>query len=185
LDAGTFMSAACITGGDVEIKDVVPEDLGTVTLKLKEMGAQIAEKKRTVRVKGPKRLKSVSVTTYPHPGFPTDLQACIMALASTADGTSQIRETVFDERFAHAMELCRLGAQIKIMGDRAAVDGVERLKGASIMASDIRGGAGLTLAGLAAEGTTEILRVYHIDRGYDRIEERLTQLGARIKKIKG
>jgi UDP-N-acetylglucosamine 1-carboxyvinyltransferase len=185
LDAGTFMSAACITGGDVEIKDAAPEDLSTVTLKLREMGAEIVEKKNSIKVKGPKRLKPVSVTTYPHPGFPTDLQACLMALASVAEGTSQIRETVFDERFAHAMELCRLGAQIKIMGDRAAVDGVESLKGASIMASDIRGGAGLTLAGLAAEGTTEILRVYHIDRGYDRIEERLKQLGARIRRIKG
>lgn len=184
LDAATFMSAACITGGDVEIKDVVPEHLSMVTLKLREMGARITEKRRTIRVRGPRRLKPVSVTTYPHPGFPTDVQASVMALASVADGTSQIRETVFEERFAHAMELCRLGAQIKISGDRATVNGIRRLKGASIMASDIRGGAGLTLAGLAAQGTTEVLRVYHIDRGYDHIEERLAQLGAKIKREK-
>lgn len=184
LDAATFMSAACITGGEVELRDVVPEHLSMVTLKLTEMGARIVEKKRTIQVKGPRRLKPVSVTTYPHPGFPTDVQASLMALATVADGTSQIRETVFEERFAHAMELCRLGAQIKISGDRAAVNGVRRLRGASIMASDIRGGAGLTLAGLAAQGTTEVLRVYHIDRGYDHIEERFAQLGARIKREK-
>jgi len=185
LDAATFMAAACVTGGDLELRDVVPEHLGTVSLKLREMGAGITEKRRSVRVRGPRKLKPVSVTTYPYPGFPTDLQACMMALACTAEGTSQIRETVFEERFAHAMELCRLGAQIKISGDRATVDGVHRLKGASVMASDIRGGMGLTLAGLAAEGATEILRVYHIDRGYDRIEERLSGLGARIKRIRG
>jgi UDP-N-acetylglucosamine 1-carboxyvinyltransferase len=107
-----------------------------------------------------------------------------MTLACIADGTSQIRETVFEDRFAHVMELCRLGAQIKISGDRATIDGVRRLKGASIMASDIRGGAGLTLAGLAAKGTTEISRVYHIDRGYERLEERLAQLGANIRRVK-
>jgi len=185
LDAATFMAAACVTGGDMEIKDVVPEHLGTVSLKLREMGTQITEKKRSLRVKGPRRMKPVSITTYPYPGFPTDMQACMMSLACLAEGTSQIRETVFEERFAHVMELCRLGAQIRISGDRATVDGVRRLKGASVMASDIRGGMGLTLAGLAAEGTTEILRVYHIDRGYDRIEERLSRLGARIRRIRG
>lgn len=184
LDAATFMAAACVTGGDVQIKDVIPEHLGTVSWKLREMGGQIIEKRRSIRVKGPRRLKPVSMTTYPYPGFPTDLQACMMALSCTADGTSQIRETVFEDRFAHVMELCRLGARIKISGDRAIVDGVRRLKGASIMASDIRGGAGLTLAGLAAGGTTEILRVYHIDRGYDRMEERLTRLGARIRRVR-
>ncbi len=184
LDTATFMAAACVTGGDVQIKDVIPEHVGTVSWKLREMGARIEEKRRTVRVKGPGRLKPVSLTTYPYPGFPTDLQACMMALACTADGTSQIRETVFEDRFAHVMELCRLGAQIKISGDRAMIDGVRRLKGASIMASDIRGGAGLTLAGLAAGGTTEILRVYHIDRGYDRMEERLAGLGAKIKRVR-
>jgi len=184
LDAATFMMAACITRGNVELKNVLPEHVRMVTLKLREMGAVITENKKRIRVKGPKKLKPISVTTYPHPGFPTDVQASIMALTCIADGTSQIRETVFEERFAHVMELCRLGADIKISGDRATINGVPRLKGASVMASDIRGGAGLTLAGLPAEGTTEVLRVYHIDRGYDQIEERLAFLGANIRRVK-
>ena len=183
LDAATFMMAACITRGSVELKNVVPEHLRMVTLKLREMGAQIEEDKRRIKVKGPRRLKPLSVTTYPHPGFPTDMQASMMALTCIAEGTSQIRETVFEERFTHAMELCRLGADIKISGDRATINGIPKLRGASVMASDIRGGAGLTLAGLAAEGNTEVLRVYHIDRGYDRMEERLAQLGASIKRV--
>jgi UDP-N-acetylglucosamine 1-carboxyvinyltransferase len=184
LDAATFMMAACITGGNVELKEVVPEHMRMVTLKLREMAAEITENKKRITVKGPKRLKPVSVTTYPHPGFPTDMQASIMALTCIANGTSQIREMVFEERFTHAMEFCRLGADIKISGDRATINGIPRLKGASVMASDIRGGAGLTLAGLAAEGTTRVLRVYHIDRGYDHIEERLAFLGAKIKRVK-
>ncbi|MGB7063488.1 MAG: UDP-N-acetylglucosamine 1-carboxyvinyltransferase [Candidatus Zixiibacteriota bacterium] len=184
LEAATFMMTACITGGHVKLKEVIPEHVRMVSLKLTEMGAKITESKRTITVKAPRRLKPTSVTTYPHPGFPTDAQACLMALTCIADGTSQIRETVFDERFSHAMELCRLGADIRISGDRATINGVPRLKGASIMASEIRGGAGLTLAGLAAGGTTEVLRVYHIDRGYDRLEQRLAQLGANIKREK-
>jgi len=184
LEAATFMMAACITGGQVTLKEVIPEHLRMVSLKLTEMGAKITESKRTITVKTPRRLKPTSVTTYPHPGFPTDAQACLMDLTCIADGTSQIRESVFDERFSHAMELCRLGADIRISGDRATINGVPRLKGASIMASEIRGGAGLTLAGLAAGGTTEVLRVYHIDRGYDRLEQRLAQLGANIKREK-
>jgi UDP-N-acetylglucosamine 1-carboxyvinyltransferase len=185
LDAATFMMAACITGGHVELKNVIPEHLRMVTLKLREMGAQIEEDKKTITVRGPKRLGPVSVTTYPHPGFPTDMQASMMALTCLADGTSQIRETVFEERFTHAMEFCRLGAEIKTSGDRATINGVPRLNGASVMASDIRGGAGLTLAGLAAEGSTTVLRVYHIDRGYEHIEKRLAQLGVNIKRVKG
>lgn len=185
LDAATFMMATCITGGRVELKDVVAEHVRIETLKLREMGAEIVENKNRIMVKGPKKLKPVTVTTYPHPGFPTDMQASIMALTCIADGTSQIRETVFEDRFTHVMELCRLGADIKISGDRATINGVPQLKGASVMASDIRGGAGLTLAGLAAEGTTKVLRVYHIDRGYEHIEERLAQLGAKIKRVKG
>lgn len=184
LEVATFMMAACITGGHVRLKGVIPEHVRMVSLKLTEMGAKITEGKGTITVKAPRRLKPTSLTTFPHPGFPTDAQACIMALTCIADGTSQIRETVFEERFSHAMELCRLGADIKISGDRATINGVPRLKGASIMASEIRGGAGLTLAGLAAEGITEVSRVYHIDRGYDRLEQRLAQLGANIKREK-
>ena len=184
LDAATFLMAACVTRGDVELKNVIPEHVRMVTHKLKEMGAEISEDEKRITLKGPKMLKPISVTTYPHPGFPTDVQASIMALTCIADGTSQIRETIFEERFAHVMELCRLGADIKISGDRATINGVPRLKGASVMASDIRGGAGLALAGLAAEGTTEVLRVYHIDRGYDHMEERLAFLGAKIRRVK-
>ncbi len=184
LEAGTFMMAASITRGYVELKNVDFEHLNMVSLKLREMGAEIEENRRKIKVKGPQRLRPTSVTTYPHPGFPTDLQASIMALATVASGTSQIRETVFEDRFTHVMELARLGADIKISGDRATVNGVARLKGASVMASDIRAGAGLTLAGLAAEDTTELLRVYHIDRGYDHLEERLAKLGAEIKRSK-
>ena len=184
LDAATFMMASCITGGNVEIKNVVPEHLSMVSIKLREMGAEVKEHKNSITVKGIDKLKPVSVTTYPHPGFPTDVQASIMALATIADGTSQIRETVFEDRFTHVMELCRLGADVKVSGDRATINGVSRLKGASVMASDIRAGAGLTIAGLAADGTTEVLRVYHIDRGYDHIEKRLAQIGAQIKRVK-
>jgi UDP-N-acetylglucosamine 1-carboxyvinyltransferase len=184
LEAGTFMMAASITRGYVELKNVNSEHLSLVSLKLKEMGAEIEENKKKIRIKGPQRLKPVSVTTYPYPGFPTDVQASIMTLASLASGTSQIRETVFEDRFTHVMELARLGADIKVSGDRATINGVARLKGAEVMASDIRAGAGLTLAGLAADGTTEVLRVYHIDRGYDHFEKKLAKLGAEIKRVK-
>ena len=185
LEAGTFMMAASITKGYVELKNVNFEHLNLVSLRLREMGVEIEENRRRIRVKGPQRLKPISVTTYPHPGFPTDLQASIMALASLASGTSQIRETVFEDRFTHVMELGRLGADIKLSGDRATINGKARLKGAQVMASDIRAGAGLTLAGLAADGTTEVLRVYHIDRGYDHLEKKLAKLGAEIKRVKG
>jgi len=184
LEAGTFMMAASITRGYVELKNVNSEHLSLVSLKLKEMGAEIEENKKKIKIKGPQRLKPVSVTTYPYPGFPTDVQASIMTLASLASGTSQIRETVFEDRFTHVMELARLGADIKVSGDRATINGVARLKGAQVMASDIRAGAGLTLAGLAADGTTEVLRVYHIDRGYDHFEKKLAKLGAEIKRVK-
>jgi UDP-N-acetylglucosamine 1-carboxyvinyltransferase len=184
LEAGTFMMAASITRGYVELKNVNSEHLSMVSLKLKEMGAEIEENKKKIKIKGPQRLKPVSVTTYPYPGFPTDVQASIMTLASLAPGTSQIRETVFEDRFTHVMELARLGADIKVSGDRATINGVARLKGAQVMASDIRAGAGLTLAGLAADGTTEVLRVYHIDRGYDHFEKKLAKLGAEIKRVK-
>lgn len=184
LEAGTFMMAAGITGGYLEIKNTNLAHIRIVTQKLQEMGLDIQENKGRVKVNAPKKLKGVSVTTCPHPGFPTDLQASIMALAAVADGGSEIRETVFEERFTHVMELNRLGADIKVQGDKATISGVPRIKGATIMASDIRAGAGLVLAGLVAEGITEILRVYHIDRGYQNFETKLATLGARIKRIK-
>lgn len=185
LEAGTFMMAASITKGYIELKNINSEHLSMVSLKLREMGVEIEENKKRIKVKGPQRLQPISLVTYPHPGFPTDLQASIMALTSVASGISQIRETVFEDRFTHVMELARLGADIKISGDKATINGVTRLKGAQVMASDIRAGAGLTLAGLAADGTTEVLRVYHIDRGYAHFEEKLAKLGADIKRVKG
>jgi UDP-N-acetylglucosamine 1-carboxyvinyltransferase len=184
LEAGTYMMAAGITGGYLEIKNINLTHLRIVIQKLKEMGLDIEENKGRVKVKGPKRLKGVSITTCPHPGFPTDLQASIMALAAVADGGSEIRETVFEERFTHVMEFNRLGADIKVEGDKATISGVPKIKGATVMASDIRAGAGLVLAGLVAEGVSEILRVYHIDRGYQDFETKLATLGAKIKRIK-
>jgi len=184
LEAGTFMMAAGITSGYLEIKNINLAHLRIVIQKLKEMGLEIEENKGRVKVKGPKRLKGVSITTCPHPGFPTDLQASIMALAAVADGGSEIRETVFEERFTHVMEFNRLGADIKVEGDKATISGVPKIKGATVMASDIRAGAGLVLASLVAEGVSEILRVYHIDRGYQDFETKLATLGAKIKRIK-
>ena len=182
LVAGTLMGAAGITRGKVEITGINPSHLTMVSRKLFEMGCQITEGKSSIKIEGPKRLKPVKVVTFPFPGFPTDLQACIMALTTIADGTSNIKETVFEDRFGHTMELRRLGANVSVTSDEAIITGVEKLKGASVMASDIRAGAGLVLACLAAEGTGEVLRVYHIDRGYARLEEKLSSLGADIKR---
>ncbi len=184
LEAGTFMMAAAVTSGYVEIKDCVPEHLNIVIFKFKEMGIDVSLNRKMIAVKGPSRLKPVSVTTFPFPGFPTDMQASLMALTCTASGSSYIRETVFEDRFTHVMELNRLGADIIVNGDRATIKGVPKLKGASVMASDIRAGAGLVLAGLGAEGKSEVLRIYHIDRGYEKFEEKLSKLGAEISRVK-
>ncbi len=182
LVAGTYMCGAAITGGEVEITGINPSHLTMVSRKLYEMGCTINEARAGIKIKGPKRLKPVKVVTFPFPGYPTDLQACVMALATVADGTSSIKETVFEDRFGHTMELRRLGADVTVTSDEALVRGVEKLKGTSVMASDIRAGAGLVLACLAAEGQSEVLRVYHIDRGYCRLEEKLSSLGADIKR---
>lgn len=183
LVAGTFLIGAAMTSGKVEVSGVAPNELTLVLSKLTEMGASISLKKSNLTVKGPKRLKSVSVTTFPFPGFPTDLQACIMSAAAISSGTSHVRETVFIDRFSHAMELRRLGAKIRISSDQAVIDGVTKLNGAEVMAPDIRAGAGILLACLAANGKSELLRVYHIDRGYDRLEEKLASLGADIIRV--
>jgi UDP-N-acetylglucosamine 1-carboxyvinyltransferase len=184
LVAGTYLFAAAITGGSVEVTGISPEDLTMVLHKLKEMGCEVSSRKKGVSLKAPKRLSPVQVTTFPYPGFPTDLQACIMATTCTASGTSHIKETVFIDRFSHSMELRRLGADVTISSDEAIVNGVDHLEGASVMAPDIRAGAGLVIACLAAKGRSEVLRVYHIDRGYDRLEEKLASLGADIKREK-
>jgi UDP-N-acetylglucosamine 1-carboxyvinyltransferase len=183
LVAGTLMCAAGITGGNLEITGINPSHLTMVSRKLFEMGCEVIEGKNNIEIKGPKKLGPVKVVTFPFPGFPTDLQACIMALATVADGTSSIKETVFEDRFGHTMELRRLGADVTVTSDEAIVRGVPKLKGASVMASDIRAGAGLILACLAAEGSSEILRIYHVDRGYDRLDEKLSALGADIKRM--
>lgn len=183
LVAGTYMFGAAITGGRVKVNGFNPAHLSLVCHKLMEMGCDVRTAKSSITVTGPKRLSAVSVTTFPYPGFPTDLQACLMAAACVSSGTSHIRETVFKDRFLHTMEMRRLGADITVSSDEAIVHGVKELYGAEVMASDIRAGAGIVLACLAAKGKSEILRVYHIDRGYNKMEEKLSSLGADIKRV--
>lgn len=185
LVAGTYLYGAAITGGSVEVNGIDPNQLTMVNHKLIEMGCSLSIRKNGVSLTAPKRLKAVNVTTFPFPGFPTDLQACIMAAACLAEGTSHIRETVFTDRFSHTMELRRLGAEISVSSDEAIVTGVPKLQGAAVMAPDIRAGAGLLLAALAAKGKSEVLRVYHIDRGYHKLEEKLARLGADISRAAG
>lgn len=184
IEAGTYLAAGAITGGDVSVEDCRPQHLEAVTAKLREAGAEVVEGKESVRLKAPARLKSVDVRTYPYPGFATDMQAQMMALMCVAQGTSVITETVFESRFIHVPELQRMGAEIKVDGSHAVVTGTARLTGAPVMASDLRASAGLIVAGLAAEGETDIARVYHLDRGYERIEDKLRGLGARITRVK-
>ena len=183
LVAGTFMMGAAITGGNVRLTGINPNELTMVNHKLQEMGCSISTTKNGLTIRGSKRLKPVSVTTFPYPGFPTDLQACLMGAACIASGTSYIRETVFIDRFSHTMELRRLGADISVSSGEAIVNGVKELQGAEVMASDIRAGAGIVIACLAARGRSEVLRVYHVDRGYYKLEEKLSALGADIVRI--
>jgi UDP-N-acetylglucosamine 1-carboxyvinyltransferase len=185
IEAGTYLAAGAITGGDVCVKDCRPQHLEAVIAKLRETGAELVETKESVRIKAAGRLKSVDVKTYPYPGFATDMQAQMMALMCVAQGTSVITETVFESRFIHVPELRRMGAEIKVDGSHAVVTGTAKLSGAPVMASDLRASAGLIVAGLAAEGETEIARVYHLDRGYERIEEKLNGLGAAIRRVPG
>jgi len=183
LVAGTYLFGAAITGGDLTVTGVDPESLTMVGHKLVEMGCEYRTAANEITVKAPQRLQAVDATTFPFPGFPTDLQPCLVAAATISSGTSHIRETVFNDRFAHTAELRRLGADVSVSSDEATINGVDRLDGAAVMASDIRAGAGLTLACLAAAGKSELLRVYHVDRGYHRLEEKLTTLGADIKRM--
>ncbi len=184
LVAGTCMIGAAMTGGQVEVTGINPGHLTMVNYKLTEMGCEVKVGKKGISVKGPKRPLPVSVTTFPYPGFPTDLQACLLAATCVASGTSHIKETVFLDRFAHTMEMRRLGADITVANAEAIVNGVDKLTGAEVMAPDIRAGAGIVLACLAAKGKSEVLRVYHIDRGYYRLEEKLRSLGADISREK-
>ncbi len=184
IEAGTYMVAAAITQGDIELLDCQPEHLHTVTAKLRETGVTIEEGDRQVRVRAQNRPQPTEIKTAPYPGFPTDMQAQVMALSCLAEGTSVITEMVFENRFMHVLELDRLGADIIIEGHSAIVRGVDRLYGAPVMATDLRASASLVLAGLAAQGETVISRVYHLDRGYERMEEKLGRLGADIRRIK-
>ncbi|MGH8016185.1 MAG: UDP-N-acetylglucosamine 1-carboxyvinyltransferase, partial [Candidatus Zixiibacteriota bacterium] len=185
LVAGTYMYSAAITGGKLKLSGFNPHDLTMVNLKLMEMGCKIDTFKNGLTITAPKRLAPVSITTFPYPGFPTDLQACVMAAATLASGTSHIVETVFKDRYLHSMELGRLGADIVATSGEAIVNGVKMLQGAEVMAPDIRAGAALVVACLAAQGKSEILRVYHIDRGYNKLEEKLASVGADIKRAAG
>ena len=185
IEAGTYMMAAAVTEGDLTLMGCNRDYLEAPITKLKNTGLAISSAEGGLRVKGTQEICSVDVKTLPYPGFPTDLQAQLMALMTVGKGTSVIRETVFENRFMHVNELLRMGANIAIEGNSAIIKGVQNLRGAPVMATDLRASASLVLAGLAAEGKTEISRVYHIDRGYERVVEKLSSLGADIKRIKG
>ncbi len=184
IEAGTFMVAAALTGGDVMVQGAPSNHLEAFLLKLREAGAAIYTEEDGVRVKGCNRPESVDITTLPYPGFPTDLQAQMMVLMSVADGVSVITENVFENRFMHVQELNRMGANIRLEGNRAIVKGVESLSGAPVMATDLRASVSLVLAALKAEGSTEVSRVYHLDRGYENIERKFSWLGADIQRMK-
>jgi UDP-N-acetylglucosamine 1-carboxyvinyltransferase len=184
VEAGTFLVAGAITGGDVTVRDVVPDHLAAVLAKLEAAGARLDVGTDRIRVHLEGRPRPTDIVTNPFPGFATDMQAQMMALLGLADGSSVITETIFENRFMHAAELRRLGATIEIDGANAVIRGVERYQGAPVMATDLRASASLVLAGLAARGRTEISRVYHLDRGYERLEVKLRSLGATIERVR-
>lgn len=184
IESGTYLVGAAITGGQVRVKRARSGDLDAVLQKLSEAGADVSEGKNWIEVDmSGRRPRAVDLSTAPHPGFPTDMQAQFCALNAVADGTSAITETIFENRFQHALELQRMGANLSIKGNTVILRGVDRLNAAQVMATDLRASASLVLAGLAARGTTVVDRIYHIDRGYECIEEKLAQLGARIRRL--
>ena len=185
IEAGTFLCAAAATGGDVMLRHVTPTILEAVIDKLREAGADISTGNDWIRLRMDRRPRGVSFRTSEYPAFPTDMQAQFMALNAVASGTSQVVETIFENRFMHVQELNRLGANITIDGNTALVNGVDKLSGAKVMATDLRASASLVVAGLVADGETLIDRIYHLDRGYDRMEEKLTALGAKVRRIHG
>jgi UDP-N-acetylglucosamine 1-carboxyvinyltransferase len=186
IEAGTYAMAAALTDGEIELVGGEIDHLGAVVDALARCGAEIAQTNRGMSVKRANgELKATDITTDPYPGFPTDLQAQFMAMVTTADGTSNIAETIFENRFMHVPELVRMGADIAVHGGTAVVRGVERLTGAPVMATDLRASVSLVLAGLVADGETEVNRVYHLDRGYERLVEKLSACGAQIERVSG
>jgi len=184
IETGTYVIAGAITRGDVVVTKCVPQNLEAVISKLRAAGVKIDTGYDTIRVVADNGLTAVDIRTMPYPGFPTDMQAQIMSLMAVSKGLSVITETIFENRFTHVPELHRMGANIKLQGNYAIVEGVEKLSGAPVMATDLRASASLILAGLVAEGQTEVSRIYHLDRGYERIEEKLSKLGAEIVRVK-
>jgi UDP-N-acetylglucosamine 1-carboxyvinyltransferase len=184
IEAGTFAIAAAITKGDVLLEGARPEHLDAVIAKLRGAGVHVSVEKGGMRVRGTGHLEPVDITTQPHPGFPTDMQAQFMVLAAMAQGQSVIKETIFENRFMHVPELGRMGADISVSGRVAVIRGGNPLSGAAVMATDLRASASLVLAGLVADGKTDVLRVYHLDRGYEAIEKKLRAVGAKIKRAK-
>jgi UDP-N-acetylglucosamine 1-carboxyvinyltransferase len=183
IETGTFLVAAAMAGGRVRATHAQPDTLEAVISKLREAGARVETGSDWIEVESDGKLKAVDVRTAPHPAFPTDMQAQFMALNCIAEGAASVTETIFENRFMHVQELRRLGANIEVSGHTALVRGVPRLDGAIVMATDLRASACLVLAGLVAQGETTIERIYHLDRGYERIEEKLSQLGARVRRI--
>jgi len=182
IEAGTYMVAAAMTGGEVTLKNARADLLEAVIEKLREAGATISHDGNSITVKSNGKLKAVNVRTAPHPAFPTDMQAQFMAMNTVAEGVCTVIETIFENRFMHVQELQRMGANIDVQGNTAMVQGVSALEGASVMATDLRASAGLVLAGLVADGETVIDRIYHLDRGYEKLEEKLNQLGAKVRR---
>ena len=184
IEAGTFLCAVAMTGGQVRLQNAAPKTMEAVLDKLVEAGADIQTGENWIEIKMAQRPRAVDVRTVPHPGFPTDMQAQFMAMNAVAEGSSRVVETIFENRFMHVPELNRMGAQISAEGNTALVKGVERLSGATVMATDLRASASLVIAGLVADGDTIVERIYHLDRGYEHIEEKLSKVGAKIERLK-
>lgn len=184
IEAGTYMVAAAATQGDVVLKNVIPKHLESITAKLLEMGVNVEEGEDTVRVYCDRKLKGINIKTLPYPGFPTDLQQPMSTLCTIAEGVSIINESIWEGRFKHCDELKRMGAKIKVEGRIAVIEGIQKLSGAEVSATDLRGGAALVVAGLVADGVTEVTNIIHIDRGYEKLEDKLQGLGAKIKRVK-
>jgi len=184
IETGTYLCAAAAAGGDIRLTDTSSAYLDVVIDKLLDAGCEVDIERDAIRLRAPQRLSAVSIRTAPYPAFPTDMQAQFMAINCVANGTAIIRETIFENRFMHAVELQRLGADIRIDGNTAFVAGVDRLEGATVMATDLRASAGLIIAGLVAEGETTIERIYHLDRGYEHLEQKLAALGAQVQRLR-